>query len=362
MFSDWEEARRLAVKQLKSRPRDEFVPALVDSMDAPHTDSSSSGMRLDEAGVPKQDSYRQTQGVNGKIPSAAECSSIRCWEGWADGNLYAPNGMVNGWWGCTPAVIERGPLEAPVRWTFTYWFGASNCRNCRGYPGCPITFIQHGLTPEEATSARTALAAEINQRIAYALNETAGQTPSSDSKVPPSVQDEHPETSGTQSSAAASAHRQQRPLLSCLAAGTWVWTIEGPRHIERIAVGDLLLAQNVKTGELAYKPVLGAMIGPAGDLLALKAGEDTIHCTGGCAFWVPSHGWTHAHKLDSQSRMHGVSGAATIDSVGPGPKEKTCNLVVADWNTYFVGRGKLLIHDVTLPGPTTTDLPGLNTP
>ena len=60
--------------------------------------------------------------------------------------------------------------------------------------------------------------------------------------------------------------------------------------------------------------------------------------------------------------MHGVSGAATIDSVGPGPKEKTCNLVVADWNTYFVGRGKLLIHDVTLPGPTTTDLPGLNTP
>jgi hypothetical protein len=60
--------------------------------------------------------------------------------------------------------------------------------------------------------------------------------------------------------------------------------------------------------------------------------------------------------------VHGVSGATVIDSVGPGPKVKTYNMVVADWNTYFVGRGKLLVHDITLPSPTTTEVPGLKTP
>ena len=114
-----------------------------------------------------------------------------------------------------------------------------------------------------------------------------------------------------------------------------------------------------ETGELAFKPVLRTTIGPPIELVKVKAGEDTIQCTGGHAFWVPGSGWTHARKLDPQTLVHGVAGAAEIDSVGPGTKQETYNLVVADWNTYFVGRGKLLVHDVTLPGPTTTDVPGL---
>jgi hypothetical protein len=75
---------------------------------------------------------------------------------------------------------------------------------------------------------------------------------------------------------------------SCFAAGTPVWTVEGPRPVERIAIGDLVLSQNVETGELAYKPVLRTTIGQPVELVAVKAGEDTIQCTGGHAFWVPA--------------------------------------------------------------------------
>ena len=63
----------------------------------------------------------------------------------------------------------------------------------------------------------------------------------------------------------------------------------------------------------------------------------------------------------SSARLHAWPWRARLRSSPrwPGPKVKTYNLVVADWNTYFVGRGKLLVHDITLPGPTTTEVPGL---
>ena len=119
----------------------------------------------------------------------------------------------------------------------------------------------------------------------------------------------------------------------------------------------------MQTGELAYKPVLWTTIGQPVALVTVKAGggRDPLH---GWARLLGAAlaGWTHARKLDSQTRVHGVADSVVVDSVHIGPKEKTYNLVVADWNTYFVGRGKLLVHDVTLPGPTTTEVPGLKMP
>ena len=50
---------------------------------------------------------------------------------------------------------------------------------------------------------------------------------------------------------------------SCFAPGTKVWTMTGRRPIEGIKIGDCVLAQDVESGELAYKPVLGVTIRPA---------------------------------------------------------------------------------------------------
>ncbi len=102
---------------------------------------------------------------------------------------------------------------------------------------------------------------------------------------------------------------------SCFAAGTPVWTIEGPRPIERIAVGDLVLAQDPATGELAYKAVLRTTVAPPADLVTVIAGEDRLVCTSGHCFWVPGHGWVHASKLDAPMPLHKVAGAATVSQV-----------------------------------------------
>ena len=52
------------------------------------------------------------------------------------------------------------------------------------------------------------------------------------------------------------------PNAECFAAGTLVWTKTGQRPIESLEIGDLVLAQNVDTGELAYKPVIGRTVRP----------------------------------------------------------------------------------------------------
>jgi hypothetical protein len=57
--------------------------------------------------------------------------------------------------------------------------------------------------------------------------------------------------------------------------------------------------------------------------------------------------------------LHGVSGSARVSLTEDGPELETYNLIVADFNTYFVGQGKLLCHDNTVRRPTDAVVPGL---
>src|SRR5262249_27558788 len=68
---------------------------------------------------------------------------------------------------------------------------------------------------------------------------------------------------------------------SCFAAGTPVWTESGPMAIETIQIGDRLLAQDIDSGELAYKPVVATTIRPAKPLVRLQIGGESIIATGG---------------------------------------------------------------------------------
>ena len=148
----------------------------------------------------------------------------------------------------------------------------------------------------------------------------------------------------------------------CFAAGTTVWTLAGPKAVERILVGDLVLSQNAETGELAYKPVLRAAERPPLALVTVSVGKDVLRCTGGHAFWVPGRGWVHARRLDPPAFLHALTSAVEAATVKPGPTEKSFNLEVADFHSYFVGKEKLLVHDVTPLTATTTEVPGLKSP
>jgi hypothetical protein len=65
-------------------------------------------------------------------------------------------------------------------------------------------------------------------------------------------------------------------------------------------------------------------------------------------------------ELSVGGRLHTPSGSIAISSIDEAKIEKTYNLVVANFNTYFVGEDRLLVHDNTLRQPTQMIVPGLS--
>jgi hypothetical protein len=145
----------------------------------------------------------------------------------------------------------------------------------------------------------------------------------------------------------------------CLAAGTPVWTITGTQPIEQIRIGDLVLAQDTETGELAYKAVLRRTVRPAGPVFQVDVDGQTYRASGGHLFWVTGEGWVKARHLRSGNVLHCCGGTASVNDAKEAASEPTYNLVVADFSTYFVGPDKILSHDVTLRQPTRAIVPGL---
>ncbi len=148
-------------------------------------------------------------------------------------------------------------------------------------------------------------------------------------------------------------------VYDCLKAGTPVWTSGGRVAVEQVKTGDLVLSQDVESGELAYKPVLRSTIRPASDLVVIDVGNETIQASGGHPFWVSGEGWVKARQLEPGMQLHGFDGTSTISDVRTGGKEKTYNLIVADFHTYFIGKNKVLNHDNTVRATTDALVPGL---
>ncbi len=163
---------------------------------------------------------------------------------------------------------------------------------------------------------------------------------------------------GSNGGAQGSVSPRQRQS-ECFAAGTPVWTQSGMMTIESIRVGDLVLSQHVETGELAYQPVLRTTVRPRERLNKLRVGIDTFETSNGHLFWVSGRGWTMARELHSGMFLHAVDGTVPVVSVAAGQEAETYNLVVADFNTYIVGDGKILSHDVTNRRSQRFVVPGL---
>jgi hypothetical protein len=146
---------------------------------------------------------------------------------------------------------------------------------------------------------------------------------------------------------------------SCFVRGTPVWTSTGPMAIEKIKPGETVLSQDPQTGELAYKPVLATTYRPPSPVVEVKLGTSTVRGTRGHPYWVSGEGWRMAKELTAGQMLHTVNGPVRIESAQQTGEEECFNLIVADFNTYFVGDAKVLVHDNTLRGPNTIRVPGL---
>lgn len=152
----------------------------------------------------------------------------------------------------------------------------------------------------------------------------------------------------------------QRPRHECLAAGTPIWTESGPVDVELLKVGDLVLAQNQRSGELKFAPVMSTSTRPPELLLRLTVNSETIRATGSHPFWVTGKGWVKARSLKPGMGLHTARGFAVIESVEEEQKpEETFNLIVDDCHSYFVGKNLILSHDNTVREPVVCRIPGL---
>ena len=146
----------------------------------------------------------------------------------------------------------------------------------------------------------------------------------------------------------------------CLAAGTTIMTETGARPVETLAIGDGILAQDIETGELTFKPVIGKTIREQAKLYRLKTASDEIVCSQGHPFWVNAVGWVQARSLQAGMPVHTTSGSSELTSVEPAGEGTVYNVVVADSHTYFVGKTQpFLSHDPTQRRATNSLLPGL---
>jgi tetratricopeptide (TPR) repeat protein len=140
---------------------------------------------------------------------------------------------------------------------------------------------------------------------------------------------------------------------ACFAAGTLVKTIDGPRAIESIKVGDRVLAQNTAAGDLAFQPVLVIHRNEPTATLRIALGDETIVATPIHRFWKPGKGWTMARELKAGDPLRMVGGVIKIQSIEPGETQPVYNLDVAVSRNFFVGNTGLLVHDFSFVQPVT---------
>lgn len=337
-FSPSLKVRKAAAEQLKSRPRAEFVPQVVSSMFTPVVS------RISELALPNgRIGYRQEflrEGAENHQLLVLDTQYRR---------IAAPNANVAG--SVRTAILDAQRTSAALN---------------------------------QAAAAQNEYTAALNDRLAWVLNQATGANL-------PAVPDEwwswwlNENEIYLVNSKSVSSIRQSRTVViverdptatgpedrstpingpqlrghECLAAGTPVWTDRGEVAIEKILAGDLVLACEVNSGELVYKPVLKTTIRPSEQLVKLRVGKETIETSGGHPFWVSGQGWLKSRNLQAGMVLHTLNGPVHVLEVGVSPAEPTYNLIVADFNTYFVGKQKLLSHDNTILRPTSAIVPGL---
>ena len=140
---------------------------------------------------------------------------------------------------------------------------------------------------------------------------------------------------------------EQLSKAVCFTAGTEVITRNGEKPIEKVKVGDEVLASDPKCGELIFQRVVRTFQKEAAVLLDIKAGGAIITCTPEHPFWVAGEGWVEAEALEPGSKLVTKEGGIVrVESINRREGTfKVYNLEVEHLHTYFVSKLGVLVHN-----------------
>ena len=379
LFSPWPAVRQAATAKLKTRPRETFVPVLLSAMGSP----IQNRIELFEdpaTGQLQSRSIFYRPGQDGD-PAAVFDS------------IYSRNRAVN----AAPAEDARRSLvyndaarAAMARVYGAYGDGvlaqaaanAARLANRAALPLDPRGAAANLRRPGTAAAAQGGAMLAVNRAICRLLAEITGvnlpEAPDAWSEWWAETNEVYvpgyrPTSLGYGPDGRVLTARSQNPMWdsysygipvyhSCLVAGTPVWTETGPVAIERVRVGDRVLAQDVDTGQLTYKPVLHTTVRENAPLVKLNLLDDTITASSGHPFWIAGQGWVKARDIGPSAHFHGAAGTTPLERSGPGGVGRVYNLIVADFHSYFVGKAMVLSHDITRRNPSAMLVPGLARP
>ncbi|AXR60291.1 hint domain-containing protein [Leptospira mayottensis] len=136
----------------------------------------------------------------------------------------------------------------------------------------------------------------------------------------------------------------------CFVAGTLVLTGRGLKTIERIKVGEEVLAYDPRTNTQTFKSVVRLFNNESSELLKINFGDgEEVNTTPGHRFFTDNRGFVLASELTTKDLFLDKSGnTVTIHSIEKETlKEKTSvfNFEVEDYHTYYVSEECILVHN-----------------
>jgi len=141
----------------------------------------------------------------------------------------------------------------------------------------------------------------------------------------------------------------------CFPAGTRVATPYGHVSIEKLHIGDLVLAEDPTTGKVEAEPVQAVIVRAKSDLMAVDLSDDsTLKVTTNHLFWVDAGphrehaGWVLSGQLRQGDRLRTTAGRHVLvmrvrRHVG---QAVVYTLTVARDHTFFVGYAQVLVHNI----------------
>ena len=355
VLSPISEVREAAIERLRERPMNDYVPLLLDALAMP-IESAFQVITDPDGSV----HYRHSLYVDGRRADWSLENAKTVWQLDLGGRRYRPDpdGSVRETRPTGMEDLAMAKRMAEVAVQSQQRFGSEAV-------GVEQQVVQ-------ANEAAAALNRRVTPVLAQVTGQDLGENPQawwswwqdyneyySEGGDDPVYEHRYTESSHQYYRPPTYSVPGTRPPHSCFTRGTPVWTNTGRRAIETIEIGDLVLSQNVDSGELGCQPVVGRTVRPPCPVLKLTLDGEELTASLGHPMWVSGVGWRMAKQVDESAILHGVHGPVRVDAVEPAGKAKVYNLILANNHTYFVGESGVLVHDNTLREPTAAVVPGL---